>query len=753
MPVPPPNAYTPNTKLTVGSHKVSITKFIGEGGFAHVYTCMIDPPFRGSSIACLKRVQVPSKIQLNLLRQEVDAMKRLKGNKCIVSYIDSHAARLDQNNNAMSKSTSSLSSINNSAPSSQQYEVFLLMEYCSRNGLIDFMNTRLTHKLQEPEILQIMRDITTGVAMCHHLQPPLIHRDIKIENVLIDHDGTYKLCDFGSAVPYQPVPKTPQESATLHNDIMQYTTPQYRSPEMIELSRGFPIDDKSDVWALGCLLYKLCYYTTPFESPQHQSLQDMEKVILHADSTLKLPHDQPGSIFSPRLKNMIKCTLREDPRRRPSAVQLLGEICAMLNQPVPDVIPSAVKHHIKNGAPLIAVPPRLNDNKANSAPQLSQKVPPSVKPKDPFATIDKSKFLAPQQASYKSSLPKSHSPSPLNSHFPAPRPKSTYLGSTASPPGSRKPSFENYHRYSTSTSSLKEFVQMQIEESSSHVSTLRKSEEGNDRGTLEFLRSKQENQNTGGSISMSFKNGLRKISTGGIGSNGTGGSISSVTDKHHYRRSSVTSLKSLLTGGSSRKVSNSGFTGDNHVEQSKNNSSAGEADLPVRKMSIKKRMAMLLNNSDKESSGVSRTAEGYGKYTDTRKTNPTDDLDAINSPVTPFSSSSSSDEEEPLKITKSRSPARAHVKPKPPVFPQQLNKPEKKLVPHLKPSSLKVPQQKAVPSASSATKKKPPPKPKKPIYLKAGSGERRLSNASDLSIPDIDDLEKDFTKRFPSKVL
>ena len=71
MPQPPPNAYKAGTRLTVGSHKVSIIKYISEGGFAHVYTCTIDPPFQGSSVACLKRVVVPSKWQLSLLRQEV----------------------------------------------------------------------------------------------------------------------------------------------------------------------------------------------------------------------------------------------------------------------------------------------------------------------------------------------------------------------------------------------------------------------------------------------------------------------------------------------------------------------------------------------------------------------------------------------------------------------------------------------------------------------------------------------------------
>lgn len=72
---PPPGTYPPGTKITVGAHKVSIKSYISEGGFAHVYTVYVNPPLpNGETIACLKRVRVPDKIQLNLLRAEVAAM-------------------------------------------------------------------------------------------------------------------------------------------------------------------------------------------------------------------------------------------------------------------------------------------------------------------------------------------------------------------------------------------------------------------------------------------------------------------------------------------------------------------------------------------------------------------------------------------------------------------------------------------------------------------------------------------------------
>ena len=47
-------------------------------------------------------------------------------------------------------------------------------------GLIDFMNTRLQDRLTESEILKIFGDVSQGVACMHYLQPPLLHRDIKV---------------------------------------------------------------------------------------------------------------------------------------------------------------------------------------------------------------------------------------------------------------------------------------------------------------------------------------------------------------------------------------------------------------------------------------------------------------------------------------------------------------------------------------------------------------------------------------------
>ena len=190
------------------------------------------------------------------------------------------------------------------------YEVLLLMELCPNKSLLDYMNQRLATKLSEKEVLKIMYDVTKAVAQMHFLPTPLIHRDIKIENVLVDSENNFKLCDFGSTSSCFPIMTTHQDIALLTNNIYVHTTPQYRAPEMIDLYRCLPIDEKSDIWALGIFLYKLLFYTTPFELTG-------QFAILHSK------YDIPANNYSSKLINLIIIMLAENPNLRPNIYQVI----------------------------------------------------------------------------------------------------------------------------------------------------------------------------------------------------------------------------------------------------------------------------------------------------------------------------------------------------------------------------------------------------------------------------------------------
>lgn len=131
--------------------------------------------------------------------------------------------------------------------SEEIYEILLLTKYCRSGGLIQLMNDRLTQnsRLFEPEILHIFCDLCESVADLHHAS--IIHRDIKIENILIDHESSsssssksssssdnvnFVLCDFGSATTRHYLPSAQQYSnasiQALADEIQKYTTLAYR---------------------------------------------------------------------------------------------------------------------------------------------------------------------------------------------------------------------------------------------------------------------------------------------------------------------------------------------------------------------------------------------------------------------------------------------------------------------------------------------------------------------------------------------
>ncbi|EJS44833.1 akl1p [Saccharomyces arboricola H-6] len=305
--------YTPGHIVCVGAHKVEVVNYLAEGGFAQIYVVKFleylnefdntaSVPLKIGDVACLKRVLVHDENGLNEMRNEVEVMKKLKGAANVVQYFDSNASRRRDG--------------------VQGFEVLLLMELCPNKSLLDYMNQRLSTKLTESEIVKIMYDVALSISEMHYLPVPLIHRDIKIENVLVDGENNFKLADFGSTSTCFPIVTTHQDIALLTQNIYVHTTPQYRSPEMIDLYRCLPINEKSDIWALGIFLYKLLFFTTPFEMTG-------QFAILHSK------YEFPVNKYSSKLINLIIIMLAENPNLRPNIYQVLYHLCDILNVEVP----------------------------------------------------------------------------------------------------------------------------------------------------------------------------------------------------------------------------------------------------------------------------------------------------------------------------------------------------------------------------------------------------------------------------------
>src|SRR5262245_2178406 len=112
--------------------------------------------------------------------------------------------------------------------------------------------------------LGIVQQIASALVAAHEHEPPIVHRDLKPENVMILADGTVKVTDFGIAKVLAAL-----GNATTHS----VGTLQYMSPEQIDAS---PIDARSDLYALGLVLYELLTDRPPFESSSPRELLNMQ---------------------------------------------------------------------------------------------------------------------------------------------------------------------------------------------------------------------------------------------------------------------------------------------------------------------------------------------------------------------------------------------------------------------------------------------------------------------------------------------
>ncbi|XP_030851434.1 cyclin-G-associated kinase [Strongylocentrotus purpuratus] len=281
-------------QVELGDTKLKVRRVIAEGGFAFVYVAQENST--GKEFA-LKRLLANDEEKSKEILQEIAILKRLSGHPSIVQFF-------------------SAASIGKGDTDHGQSEYLLLMELCPGGQLVDAINQRHM-PLSCDDVLQTFYQACRGVQHMHKQTPPVTHRDIKLENFLIGSKKTLKLCDFGSATSksYQPDSSwSSLKRSTLEDEFARHTTPMYRPPEILDLYENFPINHAMDVWALGCMLYTMCYRQHPFE--------DSAKLrIINANYTI--PEDDEEYMI---LHDLIRAMLQVDPRNRPPLEVIVAQL-------------------------------------------------------------------------------------------------------------------------------------------------------------------------------------------------------------------------------------------------------------------------------------------------------------------------------------------------------------------------------------------------------------------------------------------
>ncbi|XP_067928764.1 serine/threonine-protein kinase Nek8-like isoform X2 [Watersipora subatra] len=182
----------------------------------------------------------------------------------------------------------------------EQAALMIVMEYAEGGTLFEFLQTS-TKLIEEVEILKYFTQLLLAVQHFHSKQ--ILHRDLKTQNVLLDKTRkVVKIVDFGIS-----------KVLTKSNAFSVVGTPCYISPELCE---GKPYNQKSDIWALGCILYEITTLKKAFEAP---SLPALIMKIMRGTFA------PPAEHYSQELKDLILNLLQLDPDMRPSANQLMAK--------------------------------------------------------------------------------------------------------------------------------------------------------------------------------------------------------------------------------------------------------------------------------------------------------------------------------------------------------------------------------------------------------------------------------------------
>ncbi|RKW70992.1 Stk1 family PASTA domain-containing Ser/Thr kinase [Galactobacter caseinivorans] len=191
---------------------------------------------------------------------------------------------------------------------------YLVLEYVPGATLRDVLRTQ--GAISPRAALQVTDAVLSGLAAAH--DAGLVHRDVKPENVLLSPDGRIKVADFGLA-----------RAASAHTATGALIgTVAYVSPELVT---GRPADSRSDLYALGVLLYEMLTGTQPFSAETAWQV-----AMAHVNSEVPAPSDKVEGL-SPELDDLVRWSTEQDPEDRPNdAAAMLSELRHIRSELTPE---------------------------------------------------------------------------------------------------------------------------------------------------------------------------------------------------------------------------------------------------------------------------------------------------------------------------------------------------------------------------------------------------------------------------------
>ncbi|MBA7660397.1 Serine/threonine-protein kinase PknD [subsurface metagenome] len=183
---------------------------------------------------------------------------------------------------------------------------YITMEYVPGEDLKSFI--RRAGQLSVGKSIAIAKQVCQGLVEAHRLE--VVHRDLKPQNVMIDREGNVRIMDFGVA-------RSLKEKGITGAGVM-IGTPEYMSPEQVE---GKEVDQRSDIYSLGVIIYEMVTGRVPFEGDTPLSI-----AVKHKIEAPRSPKEINAQIPDDLSRVVLKCMEKDKEKRCQSASELLSEL-------------------------------------------------------------------------------------------------------------------------------------------------------------------------------------------------------------------------------------------------------------------------------------------------------------------------------------------------------------------------------------------------------------------------------------------